>query len=143
MVRQDRRMGAKVIRSGARIVILASLCMGLSACGVSQLTSPFQRGLFGGGEDEKKTDQPQQAAVNTPATLAANNQAQGGEVLTTGSIGCPTFDVATGDRAITFHAPGAAADNLAVMHRGEITNTARECQPSSNGLLIKYGFEGR
>jgi hypothetical protein len=139
MVRHDRNRGAGLIHLGTRAAILTSLCIGLSACGVSQLTSPFQRGLFGGGDGEKKEEQ--QAAVATPATLAQNQQ--GGEVLTTGSIGCPVFDVANGERTITFHAPGAAADNLAVMHRGEITNTARECNPSANGLTVKYGFEGR
>lgn len=143
MVRQNRNWGAGFIHLGARAAILTSLCVGLSACGMSQLTSPFQRGLFGGGDGEEKKEQ-QAAAVTTPASLANGpQQAQGGEVLTTGSIGCPSFDVATADRTITFHAPGAAADNLAVMHRGEITNTARECNPSSNGLSIKYGFEGR
>jgi hypothetical protein len=129
-----------MVRIGTRAAILTAMCGSLGACGVSQLTAPFQQGLFGGGSgDEEKA---KEAKVNTPDTIAAAGAAPG-QTLTTGSIGCPAFDVATGDRTIIFHAPGAAADNLAVMHRGEITNTARECGPSANGMTVKYGFEGR
>jgi hypothetical protein len=117
---------------------MVALCGGVSACGVSQFTAPFKGGLFGGGKEEAK-------APTTPDTLAAASTATaaGGD-LTTGSIGCPSFDVSSSNRTITFHTPGGAAtDSLSVMHRGEITNTARECGPSSTGLSIKYGFSGR
>ncbi len=129
--------GRKILRASA----LLSLCGALAACGVSQLTSPFKSGIFGG--DSK--DQPQaDAAPVTPSTLATAAQTgQTGNDLTTGSIGCPSFDVSSGSRTITFHAPGGGSDSLSVMHRGEITNTARECGPSAGGLSVKYGFSGR
>ena len=34
-------------------------------------------------------------------------------------------------------------DGLAVMHRGEITKTARECQIEPGRVTVKYGFSGR
>jgi hypothetical protein len=34
-------------------------------------------------------------------------------------------------------------DGLAVMHRGEITKTARECQIEPGRITVKYGFSGR
>jgi hypothetical protein len=109
---------------------------------VSQLTSPFQGGIFGGGDDEEEK-QAAQSPV-TPATLAAAAETGAdNRNLTTGSIGCPNFDVSASDSTITFHAPGLGNDALAVMHRGEITNTARECGPSANGMAVKYGFSGR
>ncbi len=132
-----------MIAAAARITALIGLCFVLAACGVSQLTAPFQNGLFSGGDDEEQTAS-QSAPATTASILAADQTAQAGaNDLTTGSIGCPSFDVSAGDRTITFHAPGSLADNLSVMHRGEITKTARECGPSSNGLSLKYGFSGR
>jgi hypothetical protein len=144
MVRSDRGLCSRIVRIGTRAAILTAMCGSLGACGLSQLTAPFQQGLFGGGSSDDNAKEAK--AVNTPDKIAAAGAAPAqtpGEALTTGSIGCPAFDVATGDRTIIFHAPGAAADNLAVMHRGEITNTARECGPSANGMTVKYGFEGR
>ena len=132
-----------MIAAVARVTALTGLCFVLAACGVSQLTAPFQNGLFSGGDDEEKT--ASQSAPDTTASILAQDQSAqaGASNLTTGSIGCPSFDVSAGDRTITFHAPGAISDNLSVMHRGEITKTARECGPSSNGLSLKYGFSGR
>lgn len=135
-------MSLGVLRIGA----LAAICCGLAACGVSQLTSPFKNGLFGGG----KTDAPATTAA-TPEpgvnqanlmTAAQTGQASSGDA-TAANIGCPSLDVWAGDRSISFHAAGAAGDSLSVMHRGDITNTARECAPAASGLMVKYGFSGR
>lgn len=124
-----------------RVTVLAGLCGALAACGVSQLTAPFKGGLFGGGKQETTSTE----AVATPATVVGATQTAqtGGNNLTTGSIGCPSFEISSGDRTITFRTPGAGDDSLSVMHRGEITNTARECEPSSGGMTVKYGFSGR
>jgi hypothetical protein len=32
---------------------------------------------------------------------------------------------------------------MAVLHRGEINKTARECTNSPRGIVVKYGFAGR
>ena len=130
-----------------RATTVGAICGALGACGVSQLTSPFKGGLFGGGDKQETTaaaPQPEQASVNQANLLTA---AQSGKSdaggLTTASIGCPSLDISNGDSSVTFNAPGTAGDNLGVMHRGEITNSARECVPAPSGLTVKYGFSGR
>jgi len=139
---------ARAGRAGLKAALPAILCAGLAGCGVSQLTEPLQSGIFGSSED----DQPQaQAPANEGAetSLAAMAQADqsGNGDLVTGSVGkitCPLLSVAAQGRTVTFHAPGAAVDDrLTVMHRGEITKTARECVSTTNALTIKYGFSGR
>jgi hypothetical protein len=132
-------------QSCARVAALLGLCGILAACGVSQLTAPFQNGIFsGGGEEEKTADN---SAPATPATITGANQAAQADTsgLTTASLGggCPNLSVASSAKTITFNAPGAPGDDLLVMHRGEITNTARECGQSASGLAVKYGFSGR
>ena len=67
----------------------------------------------------------------------------------TGSVGdgvargCPRFQVASRDHHVTIYEPGRAGDGLGVMHRGEITRTARECHIEGNRVTVKYGFSGR
>lgn len=137
----DRNSWAALALGALRGAALVGLCGALAACGVSQLTAPFQGGIFGGGEEAKTA--PEESAGQNVLADASQTGASGGDNLTVGSIGCPSFDVASGDRSITFHAPGLDGDSLSVMHRGEITKTARECGSSSNGLAVKYGFSGR
>ncbi len=59
------------------------------------------------------------------------------------AAGCPRFVVAPRDNHITFYEAGRAGDGLAIMHRGEITKTARECQIEPGRVTVKYGFSGR
>jgi hypothetical protein len=59
------------------------------------------------------------------------------------AAGCPRFIVASRDNHITFYEPGRAGDGLAIMHRGEITKTARECQVEPGRVTVRYGFSGR
>ncbi len=122
-----------------RAAVLTGMCGALAACGVSQLTAPFKGGLFGGSKEASS-----EASV-TPSNLAnaAQTGQTGGQQLTTGSLGCPSFEVSSGDRTITFRVPGGGSDSLSVMQRGEFTSTARECEPTSGGMMIKYGFAGR
>lgn len=130
-----------------RVTAVGAISAALGACGISQLTSPFQGGMFGGGKQD--TAAPAAAPAAEPGVSQANllTAAQSGKsdtgALTTGSIGCPSLDVAAGDRSVTFNAPGTAGDGMGVMHRGEITNTARECAPAPSGLTVRYGFSGR
>jgi hypothetical protein len=63
----------------------------------------------------------------------------GGDV----AYGCPRFQVWSRDGYVTVYEPGRVGDGLAVMHRGEITRTARECQIEPGRVTVKYGFSGR
>ena len=129
-----------------RVASVGALCGALGACGVSQFTSPFKGGMFGGGDKQETAaaaPPPAEPGVNQANLLTAAQSGKSDAGLTTGSIGCPTLDIAAGDKSVTFNAPGTAGDSLGVMHRGEITNSARECAPAPSGLTVKYGFSGR
>lgn len=59
------------------------------------------------------------------------------------AFGCPRFQVWSRDGYVTVYEAGKVGDGLAVMHRGEIMKTARECQVEPGRVTVKYGFSGR
>jgi len=110
-------------------------------CGMSSLTSGLGGGWFGGGQDKAKSDS---GAVSQDQLLAAAKT----DVPATSSLPdvtqpCPRFQVWPREGYVTIYEPGRVGDGLAVMHRGEITKTARECQFEQGTMSIKYGFSGR
>ena len=110
----------------------------LAGCGggVSSLTSGIGSGWFG-GQDKPKTT----SGSISEAQLLADAKADTG--TTTGSIGgepahgCPRFQVWAREGYVTIYEPGKVGDGLAVMHRGEITKTARECNIESGRVVVK------
>lgn len=114
----------------------------LAGCGLSTLTSGLGGGVFGGGSSPS---QSQTAGVSEEQLLAAAklDPAQaaggGGEI----SYGCPRFNISPRDNNVTIYESGRVGDALAVMHRGEITKTARECTVDAGRVTVKYGFSGR
>lgn len=113
----------------------------LGGCGVSTVASSFSGGgLFGGGSKQPETTQ--KVSEGNLLTAAQNDSGKQVDITAPGSE-CPVMQLAPGDSNITIMAKGGT-DSLAVMHRGEITKTARECAPSiSGGLSVKFGFAGR
>ena len=120
---------------------MAALSGALGGCGMSSLTSGHRQRLVRRrreGEDRGRHRQRGQllAAAKTDAG-------------TTGSLGldvahgCPRFQVWSREGYVTIYEPGKVGDGLAVMHRGEITKTARECQMEPGRITVKYGFSGR
>jgi hypothetical protein len=59
------------------------------------------------------------------------------------SAHCPQVVAWPRDRLLTIYEPGHVGDQLAIVHRGEITKMARECQLYSDRVVVKYGFAGR
>jgi hypothetical protein len=113
----------------------------LAGCGMSSLTSGIGGGMMGGGSSSKA----EIASVSEEQLLSAA-KAEHGATGTTGidtAYGCPRFVVWPRDNHVTIYEPGRVGDGLAVMHRGEITKTARECQIESGRVTVKYGFSGR
>jgi hypothetical protein len=140
-----RRDDVTDIRSTAfliarRLTLAAALSAAVAGCGMSSLTSGLGGGLFGGSSRPANI-----SAVSEDQLLSAAKQ----DVTDTGSIGvevahgCPRFQVLPRDNHVTVYEQGRVGDGLAVMHRGEITKTARECQIESNRVTVKYGFSGR
>jgi hypothetical protein len=115
-----------------------------AGCGMSSLpglTSGLGTSVFGGGStsksDVKKVSEDGllSAAKAGDGTIAPNISAEAG--------GCPRFVVGQRDATLTIYEPGRVGDGLAILHRGEITKTARECQVEPGRVTIKYGFAGR
>jgi len=105
----------------------------LSACAVSTLSNPFRSG----SEDTS-------ASAVTPDKLLETAKADNGTDLPGGnSAHCPQVVAWPRDRLLTIYQPGHVGDQLAVVHRGEITKMARECQLYSDRVVVKYGFAGR
>jgi hypothetical protein len=57
--------------------------------------------------------------------------------------GCPRLSISPHGGHLTIYEDGRAGDGLAIMHRGEITKTARECQIEPGRVTVRYGFSGR
>lgn len=122
------------------MVLLGAAMAG--GCGMSSLTSGIGGGMFGGSSS--KTDV---AAVSEEQLLSAAKASEGatGSTSTVGEVaaGCPRFTVAPKGNYVTIYEPGRTGDGLAIMHRGEITKTARECEIQPGAVTVKFGFSGR
>jgi hypothetical protein len=107
----------------------------LSACGVSQITSPFS---------SKKKRQNFEPSVSEASLLEAARTDTTGQVSMEMAVtSCPKFKIWPQDRLLTVYDIGRVGDGLAIQYRGEITKTARECQIQPNHVAVKYGFAGR
>ncbi len=129
-------------RSVAVALVMGAASLALTGCGMSSLTSGLGGGF--GGDSSKSLDS---AGAVTEEQLLSAAKAEGDNpgVTVTGGIspGCPRFVSKPTDNAITFYEPGRSGDGLAIMHRGEITKTARECRVEAGRVTVKYGFSGR
>ena len=120
----------------------AAVACALGGCGMSSLTSGLGGGMFGGSSSKSDVasvseDQLLHAAkANDPSSTGSTSV---GEI----SAGCPRLLIAPRDNNITLYEAGRTGDGLAIMHRGEITKTARECQIEPGRVTVKYGFSGR
>jgi len=57
--------------------------------------------------------------------------------------GCPSVQVEGGQRTVTIYERNRVGDAQSVIHKAEITKTARECQPTMGLVQVKYGIAGR
>lgn len=132
-----------VLASRLTRVLLGCAIAGLvGGCGMSSLTSGLGGGMFGGSSSKPASvsDLTEEQMLSAAKADASSNAA-----LTTGGIayGCPRVQVWPRDNNVTIYETGRVGDGLAIMHRGEITKTARECQIEPGRVTVKYGFSGR
>ena len=132
--------------SAARRLALAAVLIGAAAamggCGMSSLTSGLGGGLFGGSSTKASVDKVTEEQMLSAAKAdeaGATGSTSVGEV----AHGCPKFVPWPRENHITIYEQGRVGDALAVMHRGEITKTARECTIEPGRVTVKYGFSGR
>lgn len=105
----------------------------LSGCAVSRLASPFGSG-----------DEDTSASAVTEDRLLETAKADTGTDLPAGfTAHCPQVVAWPRDRLLTVYQPGHVGEATAIVHRGEITKMARECQLYSDRVIVKYGFAGR
>jgi hypothetical protein len=126
-------------RAALRALAFSAVVTLVSGCGLNSVTSGLGGGLF--ASDEKKAPAP---GVTEGQLLSAAQT--GGSSIAVGSTvahGCPRFRVWSPANHTTAYLPGRDGDAMAVMHRGEITKTARECTIEPGLVTVKYGFSGR
>ncbi|MFM7084304.1 MAG: hypothetical protein ACKOW3_04790 [Hyphomicrobium sp.] len=124
-----------------RFALLSSLVTLLSGCGLGSLSGSLGSVLPGGSSSSA----PQTSSLTEEQLLSAA-QAGGNNPIVAGmevSPGCPRFLPAARDNFLTIYETGRPGDGLAIMHRGEITKTARECSLQPGFVTVKFGFAGR
>jgi hypothetical protein len=138
-----QKSGLKTVASLTRFTALAMLAASLAGCGMSSLTSGIGGGWFGGNKSVKSestgVSEDQLLAAAKTDTGSVNSVSGSGEM----AFGCPRINVWSRDGYVTIYEQGRVGDGLAVMHRGEISKTARECHIEGNRITVKYGFSGR
>lgn len=110
---------------------------------MSSLTSGLGTSVFGGGSSSASASSSSEVSEEQLLTAAKATETGGinsGEIV---SHGCPRMIVAPREKNVTIYEPGRVGDGLAIMHRGEITKTARECFFEPGRVTVKYGFSGR
>jgi len=122
---------------------LLALCRGASAlavslllagCAISSISNPFKSGDDPGAPLPPAPGVAANAAAAPAAAPALNGP---------GSNQCPPVVAWPHDRLVTLYEAGHANDALAIIHRGEITKLARECQFYGDRVVVKYGVAGR
>jgi hypothetical protein len=129
-------------RCSARLCLCSLVAVLSAGCGISSITSGLGTSIFGSSSSQT-TASP---GVNEEQLLSAAKTSDEGPVSpVVGEIahGCPRLSISPRGSHLTIYEDGRAGDGLAIMHRGEITKTARECQIEPGRVTVKYGFSGR
>ncbi len=129
------------MRVGARVCVCGLLTIGAAGCGMSSITSGLGSSIFGGGS----SSQPAPAPGVSEEQLLSAAKSDVGSAGPVGEVahGCPRLSIAPHGSHLTIYEDGRAGDGLAIMHRGEITKTARECHIEPGRVTVRYGFSGR
>ena len=116
------------------VCVCVLIALTLSGCAIKQITSPFRSRSEGGWR----------ADVTEDRLLEAAKTDNSGQIdMPTREKGCPRVTAWQRDRTLTVYDQGRTGNQLAIRHRGEITKTARECDPGFRKMKVKYGFAGR
>jgi hypothetical protein len=124
-----RRTDARSWLRHCALLWVAAAPLFLSGCSLSRFSSPFHS-----SDDDGRP--PQTSALeNAKVDLAS---------LPAGfSANCPQVVAWPRDRLLTIYQPDKVGDSNGVIHRGEITKMARECEIFGDRVVVKYGFAGR
>lgn len=81
--------------------------------------------------------------ITEEAMLTAARANSDSPIEAAASSGCPPVQVEGGQRYVTIYEGNRVGDGASVIHRAEITKTARECQIAAGVAQVKYGIAGR
>jgi hypothetical protein len=81
--------------------------------------------------------------ITEESMLTAARANSDGPIEAAAANGCPPVQVEGGQRYVTIYEGKRVGDGASVIHRAEITKTARECQPTMGLVQVKYGIAGR
>lgn len=135
-----RHTATKVARAGACVCACGLLTLLGTGCGISSLTSGLGGGIFGSSSSQTS---PPPGVSEEQLLSAAKSDVGGGAPVGEVAHGCPRLTISPHGGHLTIYENGRAGDGLAIMHRGEITKTARECQIEPGRVTVRYGFSGR
>jgi hypothetical protein len=128
------------IKSALMAAFVGGTALALGGCGLNSLTSGLGSSVFGGSSAAAAGDA---SKVSEEQLLSAAKSSDGSTGAVEVATGCPKVIAAPRDNNLTIYEPGRVGDGLAIVHRGEITKTARECVIEGNKVIVKYGFSGR
>jgi hypothetical protein len=130
---QMRRFEPAVLK----IIGLALVAAVLSGCGMS-VPSLGDASLFSNKKQETWTP-----IITEESMMTAARQNSDGPIEMAAANGCPILQVEAGQRDLTVYDGNRVGNSKAVIHRSEITKTARECKFSGGIVQVKYGIAGR
>jgi hypothetical protein len=113
----------------------------LTGCGLPTLTSGLSGGMF--GRSSSRGAEVKAVTEEQLLSAAKSEYGDGGGGGADIAHGCPRFSIWPRENHVTVYEQGRMGDGLAVVHRGEITKTARECQVDQGRVTVRYGFSGR
>jgi hypothetical protein len=130
-LKRSYALWSRICRHGAGVLALPLL---LQACAVSHISNPF-----------RSRSEDQAATAVTPDRLLETAKADNGssDIDPASGTHCPQVVAWPTDRFLTAYQPGHTGDSLSIIHRGEITKLARECQLYPDRVVVRYGFAGR
>jgi len=123
-----------------RLLVISCIAVSVSACGLSQMPSIGDGGIF---SSSKKSESSWTPIITEDSMITAARTNSDGPVEIAAAAGCPPLQVEGGQRYVTIYEANRIGDASAVIHRAEITKTARECQSGSGVVQVKYGVAGR
>lgn len=122
-----------------RLLGCGCIAVSVSACGLSQMPSVGDGGIF----SSKKAEPSWTPIITEDSMITAARTNSDGPVEMAAAAGCPPLQVEGGQRYVTIYESNRIGDASAVIHRAEITKTARECQATMGVVQVKYGLAGR
>jgi hypothetical protein len=119
------------------------LALMAGGCGLSSITSGLGSSIFGSSSSTPAVAPGVNEEQLLSAAKSSGDQSAGAAGIGEVSAGCPRLSISPRGTNLTIYEDGRAGDGLAIMHRGEITKTARECQLEPGRVTVRYGFSGR